>query len=350
MGFLDWLGLGPSVVNAVAGGAGISSPWSTTDLARVVWADIHGTTPPGISRTDAMKVPSIIRGRALVAGLLSKSPLVSFTDATPDAVQPAWLYRTNTGQSPQARTLWTYDDLIFSGYSLWDLTRDQTNEVLTGVRRRRDLWQINPTSHVIEGRPAITEPWKPLTTELCCLIEGPQEGLVTIAADTIRAARDMEAAWTQRVASPVPLVELHNTDPQVELDDDEIDDLIDTWEAKRRTGGTAYTPAKIEVKEHGTAPTDLYVQGRNALRLDIANYLSVPASLLEGSQSTASLTYSTSETKRNELVDLSLAYWAVPLEGRLSLDDMIPAGRSVRFDLSAMATPVQPATTPTMKD
>ncbi|MGO8609807.1 hypothetical protein ACC848_43405, partial [Rhizobium johnstonii] len=61
-----------------------------------------------------------------------------------------------------------------------------------------------------------------------------------------------------------------------------------------------YTPHNIEVKTHGQASTDLFVEGRNAAVLDIARLLNLPASLLDGAQSQASLTYVTTEGKRSE--------------------------------------------------
>ena len=43
------------------------------------------------------------------------------------------------------------------------------------------------------------------------------------------------------------------------------------------------------------------------------------------------------------VVDLSLAFWATPLEARLSMDDVTPAGSRIAFDLEYLSTPTQPA-------
>jgi hypothetical protein len=76
--------------------------------------------------------------------------------------------------------------------------------------------------------------------------------------------------------------------------------------------------------------------------------MNLPASLLEGSQSTATLTYSTSEGKRNELFDYSLPFYADPIEEAFSLDSVVPRGTRVRFDFSdfiaAAASPTGPIT------
>ena len=72
--------------------------------------------------------------------------------------------------------------------------------------------------------------------------------------------------------------------------------------------------------------------------------------MLDGSMATASLTYSTAEGKRSEFIDYSLAYWAMPIEARLSQDDVTSAGTYCRFDLSALATPAQAGTNPATED
>src|SRR5690606_6221109 len=108
---------------AMSGGAplatrSIASPWSTSgNMAQVVWHDVFGGPEIRVSRAEAMRVPAVVKGRSLIVGTLSRQPLRAFRHDEPMATQPAWLYRTNTAQSPQARLLWTLDDLIFEGCS-----------------------------------------------------------------------------------------------------------------------------------------------------------------------------------------------------------------------------------------
>lgn len=323
---------------------GIASPWSTTELTKFAWSDIFGTDVDlPVTRAEAMKVPAIAKGRALIVGTLSRQPLAKFRGA--EKVNPdPWMYRSSHGQSPQMRTMWTLDDLIFHGTSLWWVERGTRNNIMDAIRVPRESWYVDPDTGgiVLNGQPA--------TADEVIYFEGPQDGLLTIAADDIRASRSMSSAWKTRVDSPVPLIELHITDPNAQLTDDEQDALIEAWESSRRLGGTALTPAEIETKVHGTTPTDLFVNGRNASRLDFANFLALPGAMLDGSTATASLTYSTKEGSRNELVDLSLAFWATPFEARLSMDDVTPSGSRIAFDLEYLSAPSQPAQGPAHLD
>jgi hypothetical protein len=130
----------------------------------------------------------------------------------------------------------------------------------------------------------------------------------------------------------------------------EIDEMIADWEAARKAGGTAFVPHGFDVIPHGDVKTDLYVEGRNMARLDVANYLQVPASLLEGSLTTASLTYSTREGERSDFIDTCLTYWGGAIEARLSLDDATPDGTAIRFDYTSLQAVPAPATTALTED
>ena len=318
-----------------------ASPWSDrSTLARVVLSDLAGVKSPAWTRRDAQRVPALARARAVICGTLSRQPLASFTDELRDEEQPAWLSNTTTTQTPRARMLWTLDDVFHYGTSLWVRQNDADGLLVDAIRAERDDWHLDP-----DGRVVIRDGnrFRQALAHEVILFEGPQEGIVTLAADGIAASHDMRRAWSKRVETPVPLVELHSTDQNMILDDDEIKALLTEWEAARRAGGAAFTPYGIEVNVLGGAniATDLYVAGRNAERLDFANWVNLSASVLDGSLSTASLTYTTQEGDRSELVDISLAYWANPLEARLSLDDVSPAGHRIAFDLQYMTLPAR---------
>ena len=320
------------------GRAGITpvSPWSDrSTLARIVLDDLHGVRPTTYGRQDAQRVPALARARAVICGTLSRQPLAQFTDGVRDVAQPTWISTSSSRQSPRTRMLWTLDDVFHYGLSLWAVRRDGET-IADAVRVSRDAWHLDDAGRVVV---TTADGERVAADHEVILFEGPQEGICSLAADGIRAAADMRAAWTKRVESPAPLVELHNTDQNMYLEDHEIAKLVGDWEAARRQGGTAYTPSGIQTNVHGSTPTDLFVAGRNAERLDFANWTNLAASVLDGSLSTASLTYTTEKGDRSELVDISLAYWANPIEARLSLDDVTPPGSRVAFDLQYMTLP-----------
>lgn len=326
--------------------APMASPWSGANLSRVVLADLVGIRTSGVDRAACMSLPSVVRGRGLIVGHLSRLPLTLW-DVASDTEQgtPRWLTSTNTLQSPRARLAWTLDDLIFTGLSLWAVERDPDGQITDAIRVPRTEWSVDPDSLGVQVRGVpITDPSQVV------LFEGVQEGLCDLAAREVTGQVAMSTAWRQRVESPIPNVALKQTDPNDQLTDEEVDDLVNDWEAARRSGGTAFLPAGIDVEALGQVTADLFIEGRNAGRLDVANYLQVPANLLEGSMSTASLTYSTQEGRRSDFIDTCLAYWAAPIEARLSQDDVCPDGTAVRFDFTSLTAVPAPPTIATTED
>lgn len=319
------------------------SPWSTGELQKIVLSDFYPGAPLPISRKQAMKVPAIVKGRAIITGTLSRHPLAKYRGET-KVKSDAWMTSSAGDLSPQARMRWTLDDLIFGGCSLWALDRDAHDRVTSAQRVPPEWWSIDEDL-------TISVLGEVVSSEEVCYFEGPQEGLCELAADTIEGALAIESAWTKRVKTPVPLMHLKPADAMSNLDPSEVDDVVDTWEKARRNGGVAYTPYGLTVDYPGEAadPT-LFIEGRNAVRIDVANFLNLPAQLLDGTTATASLTYSTQEGTRNELVDLSLAYWATPIEERLSMDDMTPARSYIQFDIEYLSNAAQPAKGPNLED
>lgn len=323
--------------------SGLVSPWSASTLTKVAWADVLGLEAEVVTRAEAMSVPSVVKGRSLIVGPLSRHPLATYRGGERIS-SPAWLYRTSTDVAPATRMAWTLDDLVFGGASLWAVERGAAGQITDAVRVPPEWWEITQDMAVLVNG-------KPVSAGEVILFVGHQEGLLEIAKGTIRAAVAMERAWASRVTTPAPLVELHHTDAQMPLAAGEVEELVDAWEGARQSGGaTAFTPASVEARIHGGTDASLFVEGRNAIRLDVANFLALPGELLDGSTATASLTYSTQEGSRNELADYSLAYWASPIEARLSQDDVTPRGTRIAFDLGEFLTPNQSAGAPAAED
>lgn len=332
------------VVNRPAARVGIRSPWSSAQLQAVTLADIFGENAMPITRAQAMQVPSIAKARHLICSPLARQPLVARRSGVALSSQPTWLYRTNTQTHPNIRMLWTLDDLLFGGWSLWAVERSTTGQIIDAVRVPPEWWSFG-----VDG--AIEVNGAGVDADSVILFSGPFEGLLEAAAPTIRAARSIERAWFARAESPIPAIELHQTTDDV-LDDDEIDDLIESWATARLDphGAIAYTPFNIQAIAHGQSDPQMFIEGRNAIRLDIANFTGLPASMLDGSMATASLTYSTETGKRNEFIDYSVGMWQDPIEARLSMDDVVPRGTSVAFDLTNLIQLPQSGTGPTRED
>lgn len=322
---------------------GIVSPWVQSQLSQVVWSDVFGSEANIVSRADAMTIPAVAKARQILVSTIARFPLVAL-DANDNPVEVAWLQATDGEVSPWHRMAWTIDDLIFSGWSLWGVERSPEGNIIKADRCPIERWHINTDGNIVID-DQIAE------ADSVILIPAPFEGLLKVASRTLKGGAKLENSWVGKATNPIPAIELHaTTDDPLELD--EVQALVQAWADARSdvNGAIAFTPHNIEARAHGNAEPSLLIEGRNFLRIDIGAFLGIPAALMDASLSTASLTYSTQEGQRNEFADFTLPYWMEPIQQRLSLDDVVPSGTRIRFDLSDLLTTTPSPTAPPAED
>lgn len=309
------------------------SPWQSGSLTRLPWSDIFDGLDV-MSRDQAMTIPGVARGRGILLSLIADKPLVDYTGSTRVTEQPSWLYRTPGWQGPWRRMANTIDDLIFYPYSLWGCTR---GSAAAGVRPILEAWHIHWDDWEIDAAGRICTrdqdgQMVPADADEVILIPGPSEGLLAYATRTLIGAVDLEQTWISRAKNPIPAIELHETSA-TDMDETEAQQFVDAWAAARQdpNGAVAYTPWNIEAHALGQYSPDMFIEARNAARLDIAAFFQLPGSLLDASTATASLTYVTQQGEASSLDTLTVPYWARPVEDRLSQDDIVPRGHIVRF-------------------
>jgi hypothetical protein len=327
----------------------VASPWTPSGLTpNIVVADIVGKSGL-LTRAEAMTVPAVAKARHLVCTTLSRYPLVQYKGDERTATQPTWLYRTDGDTPVQMRTMYLLDDLFFYGFGLLALRRGSSSSafgpVLDAVRVPPARWEFDEVGRIkVDGE-------YPDGRNLA-LVVGPFEGMLVAGYKTITGALALEDEWQKRVKNPTPITELHNVDGTRVLSREEAKETVANYNAARRDpeGTTVYTPQEIDLRVHGDVATDLFVQGRNAVTLDVARMTGLPADALDASQVSAALTYQTTTESRNVLVDTLTNMWAQPLEARFSMDDLTPRGTRIAFDLTNLLAVPQAATGPATED
>lgn len=327
----------PSLSNAAHVTPQLSSPFAPTadQLTAIVWSDVTGGAYQPTTRAAAMAVPAVARARHLLCGIIARMPLVSLTGGAVDGDQPPWTQRTDSDLSPYHRMLWTVDDCLFYGWSLWALRRgSETNgsQVLDALRVPWERWNI-------DGDGAILVDGLPVQADQACLIPGPHGGLLNDSGTIIRMAADNIRAAANAARNPNPNIDLHYTG-DADMDDEEIDALIKRWADARQgeNGGVAFTNRLVEANVVGTHSAQLLVDGRNADAVDVARSASVPSASVDAIAPGGSLEYTTAETRNQELLDYGAQLYMDPIVARLSQDDMIPRGRRIAFDTSQLTT------------
>jgi hypothetical protein len=324
----------------------VESPWANNDyLQAVVLADLFGGGPLPLTRSEAMRVPAVARARHVLCPTIARLPIRCYAVDQLVEPQPTWPQRTDGPLSPFHRMLWTVDDILFYGWSLWLADRGTDSFPLRMSRVPRDQWEFDDDDGVIDPDG------NPYPADEVVLIPGPHEGILTFGVDAIRDAASLQRASRRTAESPVPAVELHQTN-DAPMGETDIDALVARWVKARNTpggGGVSYTPKSIELRTHGAPAESLLLDGRNGAAVDIARVVGIPAATIDATQATASLTYETQQGRNAELVDYGLAAYMAAISARLSMDDIVPRGQRSAFDAEELLGPM-PGTTGAVTD
>lgn len=315
----------PYLAHAGHDAAPLESPWASPN-------HLVSITPPSYdgpaSRTVAMSVPAIKRARNILVGSIARCPLEARVGGKRADSQPLWLNRTDGVQSPYFRMAWTIDDLLFYGWSLWALKRNADGAVIRADRVPYHLWSIDDAG-------AVTVDGKRVDTSEICLIPGVDEGLLAASSDAVRHAAEVNRLAARAARNPAAQIDLHQKSG-APLTKQQARDLVESWVAARRgeNGGVAYTSETIEARELGQSDPQLLVEGRTMAAVDCARAVGVPAALVDAHlPGSGNLTYSNVNARNVELIDYGLAPFMAAVAARLGLDDMVPRGWAVAFDL-----------------
>jgi hypothetical protein len=322
---------------------GPASPFVEDDhLKAIVWADLLGENFQAVTRTAAMSIPAVARHRHLVCGVVARSPLVRMALET-RLPTPRWATRTDGELSPYHRMLWTADDLVFRGWSVWRADRDAHGLART-TRIAPERWETDAAGRVMIDGEHVAD-------EQLILIPGPHEGILNFGAATLRRTLNNLEAAANAARNPSAYLELHYTGDEPQTPE-QIKDLVAGWAAARRgeNGGVAYTNKWLEVREHGTHESHLLIEGRNADAVDVARLISNPAAMADATSSGASLTYETTEGRNDQFLDYGAGLYMDAIAARLSMDDVVAPRERIAFDTSASTDPDAPATGPTLED
>lgn len=318
---------------------GIESPFPHTSvLNSVVWPDLLGTgVQLPLTRELAMSIPALARQRHILCGTTARCPLTVMAGDQP--VDPAswrWAYRTDGQLHPYHRMLWTVDDLLFTGWSLWRATRGYdsgagTPELLAGDRIPLARWEVESETGFIKVDGEYVDAREVI------LIPGPHEGILNFGSGALRRMLDNLDAAANAARNPAAYLELHY-DGDEPLTAAQILDLRTQWAEARRGefSGVAYTGKGLTVNEHGTHESHLLIEGRNADAVDASRLVSSPAAMADATNAGASLTYETSEGRNGQFIDYGVGLYMDAIAARLSMDDVVSRGQRTAFDTTQL--------------
>lgn len=307
------------------------SPWSNSDhLENVVFQDLFGIDAEGpVSRSAAIKLATVAKGRDVLTGRISRLPLVAKSKGKPLDRQPSLLAQPEDGFSLVNTLTWTFDDLFFEGVAWWLVkARDFTGRPTGVVLVRPGDYETNDAGQMVKAYGVPVKPGDGIR------FDGPNEGLLLRGCDTIRRAIRLNRAAAKAENNPVPSLDLHNTGEN--LKPSEIQTLIKSWENARTTSGVGYSSKGMEVKTLGQPAEQLMIDGRKAINLELARHMGAPEWAVSVAQEGSSFNYTNKASRNTELIDEFLAPYMAAFTGRLSLQDITPLGTVVEFDTTTL--------------
>lgn len=304
---------------------GYSGIYSQSTLPLSIFPDFDHTDFP-VGDREALSVPAVYRAVALYSSVISRLPLRG----------APFLTRHDNGAITPGLTLATLvQDLMLHGRAVLSVTRTPDGEIDNAIRVHPSRWSITPDQHIaIDGK---VQP-----DNAVVFFSGLMPyGILDAARHSIRQYTSMCNTINNRTAAPQPATLVRETEAS-EATPEEIDEAIDnlTETLRNRRGGIVYVPKGVEVEPFGISESSnsLMIEARQAVRTDLANFLTISAALLDGTQTGAGDVYTNALQSKSELLEFSIKTYSEVITDRLSQDDCTPAGNRVSFDYSEWDT------------
>ena len=294
-----------------------------------------GTYNPFIANTtaeraDAMSIPTIARAVGIMQTIASL-PMHTRNIGSGEKVEQPRVINQPDKRIPGATFWgWLISDLFFhsTGYA-YVVDRYKENG------RIREMERIAPERVSILTNTNGTEITeyriddKPIDPVNLVVFPGVQEGLLTRAGRTIRAAAALEKSALDFALDPIPQMVVKSNGTS--LPGDRVRKLLDAIRNRARKS-VIFLNADVDLSTIGHDPKNLQLnEARNYLALELSRAAGLPAYFSDSQQS--SFTYANALDKRRDLVDFAFRNFMIVLEQRLSFPDFTPAGNEVKFDL-----------------
>lgn len=290
----------------------------------------NGNTPRAarIDRATAMQVPAVKRSRDLVC--TSSGSLRLRLKRTEDGAYGAWsLFDQPERNVPRSVTMTRlFEDLFFEGAAWWDVVEFGFHTYPSYVERLAPgRVTVNNGRVYVDGRERRD------AARTLIKFESPNDGLLIAGARAIRTCLMLDQA-AANMADGVPPSDYFTPgegfDPATT--DAEVIDMLNAWQAARRTRSTGYVPAALDYHTGGWSPEQLQLaDARQHAVLEIARVAGVDPEEL--GVSTTSRTYSSDWSRRKGFLDFTLGGYLLAVADRLVMPDVTPRGYEPEIDL-----------------
>jgi HK97 family phage portal protein len=283
------------------------------------------------SRAEAMSVPTVARSLGIIQTIGSLPMHTRNTASGEKVAQPRVINQPDPRIPGITFWSWMISDLFFfpSAYAYVTERYADTGKIRAMERVAPERISITTNangteinSYSIDG--VFVDP------NYLVVFAGSQEGLLSRAGRTIRAAAALEKAAMNFAVEPIPQMVLKSNGTS--LPADRVAKLLTAWRTARANKSTAFLNADVTLETLGFDPKSIQLnEARNYVALELSRACGLPAYFTDSQQS--SFTYSNALDKRRDLVDFAFRNYMSIIEERLSFQDFTSLGNEVKFDL-----------------
>lgn len=285
-----------------------------------------------VSRSEAVSVPAVKRGRDLICGTLGALP-IKLHDTTRKII-PSELFEQPENDVARSVTMtMTVEDMFFEGRAWWRILEFDGFGYPIKVRRL-DARTVNVhQDQKVYARPdgssqGAAMEWIP--DELLIRIDSPNDPLLVAGARAIRMALLLDRRAERYVEDPLPLGYFSPAEGQEDQDPSEVQGVLDEWEAARNERTWGYLGKALKANILQWDPEKLQLSSsRDHAVLELSRLMGIDPEDL--GVSTTSRTYANSESRRLDLIDFTLNAYAVAIEDRLKMPDVVWPGHRPLF-------------------
>ena len=313
------------------------------------------TYATGIAAERALAIPAISRAHDLhvsLAGSLALSQYQLVWDSIAESYRKvylegeSWFTRPDPAVTRQFIIGQTVSDLIMYGRAFWVVTgryKQTAAQAPTGLPASFTWIPAADTSTPDQNGPQFFGPSKnilfngqQLVTRDVIQFISPIRGIVYASERAISIAERLDQSAARFAQNEFAAGYLQQQGGGEPMSSEELADMAAGWAQARRANAVGALNEYVKWVSFDQDPSKLQlVESRQYEALEMARIMNVPASMISAPQGQgSSITYNNQQDQRRDLYTFGTKIFLDCIQERLSMDDVVPRGRHVEFDVS----------------
>ena len=328
----------PAVDKAAAAGSGFYRNAQGVSMVGEYWSYYEGD-----ARNAAMSVPTLARGRDLMASVIGSTKLCMYREVwneedremeEEELAPRSWLRQPDPAIPYSTFMSWLLDDLFFYGRGfLFISSRTQDGFPASFTRLPASMVQTMDQSGPVWFAPSNEVYFQGGMIDPKDLVQfiSPIQGIVYQSTNAVQTALKLEASRYRNAESSLPSGVLRQTGGEP-LSAQELADLAQAFNAARRDNQTAALNEFIEYMETKALPDNmLMIESANYQALEMCRLGNIPPYL--AGVNIGSYSYQNARSAREDLYIFGARLYMDCVAQTLSMNNVLPRGTYVKFDI-----------------